>query len=153
MEAALRSAYFLITGENPETDSFKSVRGMNGWKEATFEIKGMKVRVAVASGLGNTRNLMEAIKRGEVSYDFVEIMACPGGCVGGGGQPVKDGCEFAEMRGEILYGLDKFSNLRFSHENTAVQLTYQEYLDKPNSKRAHELLHTDLEAWDLAMNR
>ncbi|MEE0741240.1 MAG: NADH-dependent [FeFe] hydrogenase, group A6 [Emergencia sp.] len=153
MEAALRSAYFLITGENPETDSFKSVRGMNGWKEATFEIKGMKVRVAVASGLGNTRNLMEAIKRGEVSYDFVEIMACPGGCVGGGGQPVKDGCEFAETRGEILYGLDKFSNLRFSHENTAVQLTYQEYLDKPNSKRAHELLHTDLEAWDLAMNR
>lgn len=153
MEAALRSAYFLITGENPETDSFKSVRGMNGWKEATFEIKGMKVRVAVASGLGNTRNLMEAIKRGEVSYDFVEIMACPGGCVGGGGQPVKDGCEFAETRGEILYGLDKFSNLRFSHENTAVQLTYQEYLDKPNSKRAHELLHTDLEAWDLVMNR
>ena len=153
MEAALRSAYFLITGENPETDSFKSVRGMNGWKEATFEIKGMKVRVAVASGLGNTRNLMEAIKRGEVSYDFVESMACPGGCVGGGGQPVKDGCEFAETRGEILYGLDKFSNLRFSHENTAVQLTYQEYLDKPNSKRAHELLHTDLEAWDLAMNR
>ncbi|MFQ9892434.1 MAG: NADH-dependent [FeFe] hydrogenase, group A6 [Emergencia sp.] len=153
MEAALRSTYFLITGENPETDSFKSVRGMNGWKEATFEIKGMKVRVAVASGLGNTRNLMEAIKRGEVSYDFVEIMACPGGCVGGGGQPVKDGCEFAETRGEILYGLDKFSNLRFSHENTAVQLTYQEYLDKPNSKRAHELLHTDLEAWDLAMNR
>ena len=153
MEAALRSAYFLITGENPEADSFKSVRGMDGWKEATFEIKGMKVRVAVASGLGNTRKLMDAIKAGKVSYDFVEIMACPGGCVGGGGQPVKDGCEFAESRGEILYGLDKFSGLRFSHENSAVQLTYKEFLGEPNSQRAHQLLHTDPESWDLSMHR
>ena len=153
MEAALRSAYFLITGENPEVDSFKSVRGMDGWKEATFEIKGMKVKVAVASGLGNTGKLMEAIKRGEVDYDFVEIMACPGGCVGGGGQPVKDGYEFAEARGEILYGLDKFSNLRFSHENSAVQLTYEEFLGEPNSHRAHQMLHTNLEDWDLEMNR
>lgn len=152
MEAALRSAYFLITGENPEADSFKSVRGMDGWKEATFEIKGLKVRVAVASGLGNTRKLMEAIKRGQASYDFVEIMACPGGCVGGGGQPVKDGCEFAEARGKILYGLDKFSGLRFSHENSAVQMTYEEFLGEPHSHRAHELLHTNLENWDLDMN-
>ncbi|MGN0658454.1 MAG: NADH-dependent [FeFe] hydrogenase, group A6 [Emergencia sp.] len=152
MEAALRSAYFLVTGENPDADSFQSVRGLDGWKEATFEIKGLKVRVAIASGLGNTRKLMEAIKAGEVEYDFVEIMACPGGCVGGGGQPTTDGCEFAGPRGEILYGLDKFSNLRFSHENTAVQLTYQEYLEKPNSHRAHELLHTDLENWDLEIN-
>lgn len=153
MEAALRSAYFLTTGENPEADSFKSVRGMDGWKEATFEIKGMKIKVAVASGLGNTRKLMEAIKRGDVSYDFVEIMACPGGCVGGGGQPMKDGYEFAEARGEILYGLDKFSNLRFSHENSAVKLTYEEFLGEPNSHRAHQLLHTNLENWDLDMNR
>lgn len=153
MEAALRSAYFLITGENPEADSFRSVRGMDGWKEATFEIKGMKVRVAVASGLGNTRKLMEAIKAGKVSYDFVEIMACPGGCVGGGGQPVKDGFEFAESRGEILYGLDKFSELRFSHENSAVQLTYKEFLGEPNSQRAHQLLHTDPESWELSMHR
>ena len=151
MEAALRSAYFLITGENPEPDSFKSVRGMKGWKEATFEIKGLQVRVAVASGLGNTRRLMEAIKKGEVQYDFVEIMACPGGCVGGGGQPVHDGCEYASPRGEILYGLDKFSGLRVSHENTAVQMTYDEFLEKPNSHRAHELLHTNLENWDLEM--
>lgn len=152
MEAAMRSAYFLITGENPEPDSFKSIRGMNGWKEATFEIKGMRVRVAIASGLGNTRKLIEAIRAGEVEYDFVEIMACPGGCVGGGGQPTKDGCEFAEARGEILYGLDKFSDLRFSHENSAVKLTYEEFLDKPNSARAHQLLHTNLEDWDLDMN-
>jgi len=152
MEAALRSAYYLITGENPEPDSFKSVRGTDGWKEATFEIKGLKVRVAVASGLGNARKLMEAVKSGKVHYDFVEIMACPGGCVGGGGQPTKDGYEHAAQRGEILYGLDKFSDLRFSHENKAVQLTYEEFLDKPNSHRAHELLHTDLESWDLDMN-
>ncbi len=152
MEAALRSAYFLITGENPEVNSFKSVRGMEGWKEATFEIKGLKVRVAVASGLGNTRKLMEAIKSGKVHYDFVEIMACPGGCVGGGGQPMKDGYEHAAKRGEILYGLDQFADLRFSHENQAVQMTYDEYLEKPNSHLAHELLHTDLESWDLDMN-
>ncbi len=152
MEAALRSAYFLITGENPEVNSFKSVRGMEGWKEATFEIKGLKVRVAVASGLGNTRKLMEAIKSGKVHYDFVEIMACPGGCVGGGGQPTKDGYEHAAKRGEILYGLDQFADLRFSHENQAVQMTYDEYLEKPNSHLAHELLHTDLESWDLDMN-
>ncbi|MBR6529126.1 MAG: [Firmicutes bacterium] len=153
MEAALRSAYYLVTGENPEADSFKSVRGMDGWKEATFEIKGMKVRIAIASGLGNARKLMEAIDKGEVKYDFVEIMACPGGCVGGGGQPTKDGYEFAEARGEILYGLDKFSDLRFSHENKAVQLTYEEFLGEPNSHRAHELLHTDLKYWELDMNR
>lgn len=153
MEAALRSAYYLITGENPEADSFKSVRGMDGWKEATFEIKGLKVKVAIASGLGNARKLMNAIDAGKVKYDFVEIMACPGGCVGGGGQPTKDGYEFASPRSEILYGLDKFADLRFSHENKAVQLTYEEYLGEPNSHRAHELLHTDLEQWSLDMIR
>ncbi|MDD4377682.1 MAG: NADH-dependent [FeFe] hydrogenase, group A6 [Eubacteriales bacterium] len=151
MEAALRSAYFLLTGENPEADSFKAVRGMDGWKEATFVIKGINIKVAVVSGLGNTRKLMEAIKNKEVDYDFVEIMACPGGCVGGGGQPTKDGCEFASPRGQVLYGLDKWSNLRFSHENNAVKLTYDEYLEKPNSDKAHRLLHTELKDWDLEL--
>lgn len=152
MEAALRSAYYLVTGENPEADSFKGVRGMDGWKEATFGIKGLSIKVAVVSGLGNTRKLIEAIKAGKVKYDFVEVMACPGGCVGGGGQPTKDGCEFAEPRGEILYGLDKFSDIRFSHENEAVKLTYEEFLGEPNSHRAHELLHTNVEDWDLDMH-
>ncbi len=151
MEAALRSAYFLLTGENPEADSFKAVRGMDGWKEATFVIKGINIKVAVVSGLGNTRKLMEAIKNKEVDYDFVEVMACPGGCVGGGGQPTKDGCEFASPRGQVLYGLDKWSNLRFSHENNAVKLTYDEYLEKPNSDKAHRLLHTELKDWDLEL--
>lgn len=152
MEAALRSAYYLVTGENPEADSFKGVRGMDGWKEATFGIKGLSIKVAVVSGLGNTRKLIEAIKAGKVKYDFVEVMACPGGCVGGGGQPTKDGCEFAEPRGEILYGLDKFSDIRFSHENEAVKLTYEEFLGEPNSHRAHELLHTKVEDWELDMH-
>lgn len=151
MEAALRSAYFLITGENPDADSFKSVRGMDGWKEATFVIKGLPLKVAVVSGFGNTRKLIEAIRSGEVKYDFVEVMACPGGCVGGGGQPTKDGYEFAAPRADILYGLDRFSNIRFSHENPAVQLTYEEFLGEPNSHRAHELLHTDVSLWDLRM--
>ena len=153
MEAALRSAYFLVTGENPEPDAFKNVRGMDGWKEADFDLAGTHLKVAVASGLGNTRRLVEAVRKGEVAYDFVEIMACPGGCVGGGGQPFKDGEEKAEERAKKLYGLDKHSDIRFSHENPAVQLTYSEYLDKPLSHRAHGLLHTDLNSWNLDMSQ
>ena len=153
MEAALRSAYFLVTGENPEPDAFKNVRGMDGWKEADFDLAGTHLKVAVASGLGNARRLVEAVRKGEVAYDFVEIMACPGGCVGGGGQPFKDGEEKAEERAKKLYGLDKHSDIRFSHENPAVQLTYSEYLDKPLSHRAHGLLHTDLNSWNLDMRQ
>ena len=149
MEAALRSAYFLITGKNPKPEAFKRVRGMEGWKEAIFEIEGIAVRVAVVSGLGNTRALIEAILSGKVKYDFVEVMACPGGCSGGGGQPVHDGCELAEERGRILYGLDSTAEIRFSHENSAVLKTYEEYLEKPLSHRAHELLHTDLSTWEI----
>ena len=151
MEAALRSAYFLVTGENPHPDAFKEVRGMDGWKEAKFDLAGNQLKVAVVSGLGNARKLIEALKKGEVSYDFVEVMACPGGCVGGGGQPFRDGMELAEARGKKLYGLDEISQIRFSHENTAVQLTYEEYLEHPLSHRAHALLHTDLNAWDIKM--
>lgn len=149
MEAALRSAYYLLTKKNPNTESFRKVRGMEGWKEAQFEIEGVAVKVAVVSGLRNTRKLIEAIKKGEGSYDFVEVMACPGGCTGGGGQPIHDGEELAEDRGKILYGLDSTSNIRFSHENSAVLQTYKEYLENPNSKRAHELLHTKLKEWEL----
>ncbi len=151
MEAALRSAYFLVTGENPQPDAFSEVRGIKGWKEATFDLAGTKLRVAVVSGLGNTRRLIEAVKRGEVEYDFVEVMACPGGCVGGGGQPFREGIEAAEVRGKKLYGLDVNNPIRFSHENTAVQRTYQEFLGEPLSHKAHELLHTDLSKWDLKM--
>ena len=151
MEAALRSAYYLATGENPKADAFEDVRGMKGWKEETFDIKGTKLKVAVASGLANAKALMEAVRRGDVQYDFVEIMACPGGCVGGGGQPFKDGFELAGERGEQLYRLDRESSIRFSHENSAVQLTYEEYIGSLMSDKAHHILHTDLKSWDLKM--
>ena len=150
MEAALRSAYFLITGENPEADSFKSVRGMDGWKEASFTIPTAgEVKVAVVSGLGNARKLLYALERGEVSYDFVEVMACPGGCAGGGGQPIHDGQELAEARGGVLWRLDKGEALRFSHENPDVQALYRDYLGKPLGEKSHHLLHTDHLAWEM----
>lgn len=149
MEAALRSAYYLVTGTNPPADAFKDVRGLDGWKEATFDVNGIPVRVAVASGLGNTRKLMEAIRAGEVEYDFVEIMACPGGCAGGGGQPIHEAQELAGERGQVLYGLDDVNELRFSHENPDIITLYKDYLEKPMSHRAHKLLHTDHEAWHM----
>ena len=152
MEAALRSAYYLVTGENPDPDAFHDVKGVaDGWKEAEFNLAGAELKVAVVNGLGNARKLIEAIKRGEVMYDFVEVMACPGGCVGGGGQPFTDGKELAPRRGKQLYGLDENNRIRFSHENSAVKKTYEEFLEKPLSHKAHELLHTDLSTWSLDM--
>ena len=150
MDAALRSAYYLVTGENPDPDAFTAVRGMQGWKEASFDIPGAgTVRTAVVSGLGNTRKLMEAIASGHVQYDFVEVMACPGGCVGGGGLPIHDGCELAAERGHVLWRRDHKMHLRFSHENPDVQALYKEYLGKPLSERSHHLLHTGIEAWQM----
>ena len=152
MDAALRSAYYLITGRNPNADTFRAVRGMdNGaWKEAAFNIPGAGVvRVAVVSSLGRTRKLMEALRRGDVHYDFVEVMACPGGCAGGGGQPIVDGVEMAEYRGDALWDLDKGERVRFSHENNDVQTLYRDYLGTPCGERSHHLLHTDHHAWQM----
>ena len=149
MEAALRSAYYLITGKNPEPDSFREIRGQEPWRESELNMGGTRVRVAAVSGLGNTRKLIEKILRGEKHYDFVEVMACPGGCVGGGGQPIHDGEELASVRGEALYRLDKKNPLRFSHENPCVQQLYKEYLGEPLSEKAHELLHTDHNSWHM----
>ena len=157
MEAALRTAYFLVTGENPPAEAFREVRDdgrSKGWREATFDLAGTPVRCAVASGLGNARRLLRALRRGEVQYEFVEVMACPGGCAGGGGQPV-DGSdrEKAAPRGAVLYDLDRKAELRFSHENPAVQALYQEYLDAPCSEKAEHLLHCDHFAWQMPQNR
>ena len=149
MEAALRSAYYLITGKNPEPDSFREIRGQEPWRESELNMGGTRVRVAAVSGLGNTRKLIEKILRGEKHDDFVEVMACPGGCVGGGGQPIHDGEELASVRGEALYRLDKKNPLRFSHENPCVQQLYKEYLGEPLSEKAHELLHTDHNSWHM----
>ena len=149
MEAALRSAYFLITGKNPDPDQFKVVRGdvTSGIRAAEFDIAGIKVRAAVASGLANARILMEEVKNGTSPYDFIEIMACPGGCAGGGGQIICEGRELAKQRGSELYRLDKANSLRFSHENPDVNALYKEYFEKPLSEKAHHLLHTEQEEW------
>ena len=151
MEAAIRSAHYLVTGKNPDADAFQIVRNdrTSGVTEATVQLADITVSVAVVCGLSNTRKLLERIDRGEVHYDFVEVMACPGGCVGGGGQPIHDGEELSEVRGENLYFLDKNAKLRFSHENPDVLRLYQDYLDKPLSHKAHMLLHTDHTMWKM----
>lgn len=135
----------MVTGENPPADAFKEIRGVKqkGWTEAEFDIAGKKVSIAVVSGLKNTRMLMEAIRKKKVHYHFVEVMACPGGCSGGGGQPIHDGYELAGERGENLYFLDKNAKIRFSHENPDIRTLYQEYMGEPGGKRAHQLLHTE----------
>ena len=145
MEAALRSAYFLATGELPPVDAFKEVRGPEAWRAATFDVKGTPVRVAVTSGLGNTRKLIEAIKNKEVEYDFVEIMACPGGCVNGGGQPIREDENKVAERTAVLYSLDSNAKLRFSHENPDVIKAYEEYFEAPCSHKAQEWLHVHTE--------
>ena len=150
MDAALRSAYYLITGGNPPADAFTPIRGMEGRKEAVFSIPGAgDVKICVVSGLQNARVLLRDILTGRTEYDFVEVMACPGGCAGGGGQPIHDGCELAEVRGERLWELDRESELRFSHENPEVQALYANYLIAPLSKKSHHLLHTDHHAWTM----
>ena len=157
MEAALRSAYYLVTGENPPVEAFREVRGKyghDGWREATFDLAGTPSHCAVVSGLANARRLLKAIERGEVKYEFVEVMACPGGCAGGGGQPI-DGTdrEKAAHRGSVLYDLDRHAKLRFSHENEAVQALYHEYLGEPNSEKAEKLLHCDHFAWNMPFSK
>ncbi|MBQ9058893.1 MAG: (2Fe-2S)-binding protein [Atopobiaceae bacterium] len=147
MEAALRTASYLATGSAPEEDVFADVRGLDGWKEATYDLGGTKLRVAVASGLGNAAKLCDALLAGEVAYDFVEVMACPGGCVGGGGQPIHDGMERQYELGQVLYGLDKVATYRNSYENPSIVKVYDEFFGEPLSERAEKLLHTDQHAW------
>ena len=154
MDAALRSAYYLATGENPDPDAFAQVRGSLPWKEAAFTIPGVgALRVAAVSGLGNTRKLVEALARHEVAYDFVEVMACPGGCAGGGGQPIHEGSELGRERGDRLWQMDAEAAVRFSHENPEIQALYREYLGEPLGERAHQLLHTDHDAWQMPARR
>ncbi len=153
MEAALRTCYYILTGENPNADeTFKAVRALGSdkpWIEAEYNVAGTKVRAAVVNGLGNTRKLIRAIRRGEVEYQFVEVMACPGGCVGGGGQPIHYNEERAADRGQVLYNYDSNNTMRFSHENPEVQAVYKEYLGKPCGELAHHLLHTDHHGWTM----
>ncbi|MBP5755648.1 MAG: iron hydrogenase small subunit, partial [Clostridia bacterium] len=146
MEAALRTVYEVVTGKELEKVDFKAVRGTNGIKEATIDVGGKKVRVAVANGTGNASKLLEKVKAG-AKYDFIEVMGCPGGCVTGGGQPIinsKDLCYIdpKKLRAKALYSEDQRKNLRKSHQNPELIKLYKDYLGKPNGHKAHELLHT-----------
>ena len=150
MEAALRTAVFALTGHNPSADGFQDIRRGQGLREVSYSIGGVQLRCAVVSGLGEARKLIEAILAGKAHYDFVEVMACPGGCAGGGGQPIS--CEDQELageRGKRLYQLDQASLLRFSHENPEVQALYRDYLGEPLSEKAEQLLHTDHTGWQM----
>jgi len=146
MEAALRTGYELATGKTLKDVDFVAARGMEGIKEAEVDMDGLKVKVAVAHGLGNARQILDKVrqqkKEGRVGYHFIEIMACPGGCVGGGGQPYVSDMRTREERGKGLYEEDKTLSHRKSHENAFVRKLYGEYLEKPLSQKAHHLLHT-----------
>ena len=147
MEAALRTAVEKLTGKELENMDFTEVRGVDGIKEASYDVAGMNVKVAVASGLGNAKKLLEKVKSGEVEYHFIEIMGCPGGCVNGGGQPqvpgsVRNTVDIRAERAKALYSQDAAMPLRKSHENPAIIKLYEEYLGKPGSHKAHEILHT-----------
>ena len=150
LEAALRTAYHTVTGENPEIGEqspLKVLRQISSFKELEIDIKGVKLHCAALSSLGEARRLIQAIKRGECHYDFVEVMACPGGCINGGGQPIRPSFQNKPKdcadRDQCLRGYDARSAIRFSHENKAVQTLYDEYLEAPLSDRAHHLLHVE----------
>ena len=147
MEAALRTAYESITGEELQKLDFEEVRGKKGIKKAAIKIGDKEIKVAVAHGLSNAREILEEIKNGKADYQFVEIMACPGGCIMGGGQPIvtskkRNEIDVRAARAQALYNIDKNSKYRKSHENPAIKKLYEEYLEKPGSYRAHKLLHT-----------
>ena len=147
MEAALRTVQEKLTGNHFEKLEYEQIRGMEGIKRAKVDMNGTEVKVVVASGLKNAQTIMEEIKSGKADYQFVEIMACPGGCIMGGGQPIRTSKERANIdikgkRASALYSIDEKSTIRKSHENPVLQKIYKEYLGEPGGHRAHELLHT-----------
>lgn len=147
MEAALRTAVETLTGEELQNVEFKEVRGTEGIKEATYNVAGMDINVAVASGLSNAKIIMDKIRSGESNYHFVEIMCCPGGCVNGGGQPqvhadVRNFEDVRAIRAKVLYDNDAAKPVRKSHKNPSIKRLYEEYLGEPGSEKAHHLLHT-----------
>lgn len=151
MEAALRTAAETLTGKELEKVDFEGVRGTLGIKEAKYKIGDLELKVAVTSGLSNAKRLLEKVRKGEADYQFIEVMACPGGCVNGGGQPtqpasVRNFIDLKAVRGAVLYNEDKNLPLRKSHENPTIKELYREYLGEPGSHRAHEVLHTQYTA-------
>lgn len=147
LEAALRTAYEWITKDKLDNVEFSMIRGLDGIREASIQIKDMTVKAAIANGLGNARKLLEKIRKGEADYQIIEIMACPGGCIDGGGQPYLHGhYEILDKRAEALYKEDRGKAIRKSHENPAIIELYKEFLGEPNSDIAHKLLHTHYES-------
>ena len=147
MEAALRTAAEVILGKKLETVDFPEVRGTDGIKRATYKLGDLELKVAVTSGTANAKKLLKAVEAGEEKVDFIEVMACPGGCVNGGGQPIQPAkvhntIDLRAVRASVLYNDDKNEDLRKSHENSAVKKLYEEYFEKPGSHKAHEILHT-----------
>lgn len=147
MEAALRTAVETLTGEELKSVEFTEVRGTEGIKEATYHVADMDVKVAVASGLSNAKQILEKVRAGEADYHFIEIMCCPGGCVNGGGQPqvhaeVRNFEDVRAIRAKVLYDNDAAKPLRKSHENPSIKKLYEEYLGEPGSEKAHHVLHT-----------
>ncbi len=147
MEAALRTAQDTLTGENLEKIEFEQVRGEDGIKKATVNLAGKDLKIVATSGLANAKEILEEIKQKKADYQFVEIMACPGGCVMGGGQPIKNAkmranVDIRKLRADALYSIDEKSTIRKSHENPVVQKIYAQYLEKPGSQKAEKLLHT-----------
>ncbi len=147
MEAALRTVAEKVTGRSFDNLNYEDVRGEQGIKKATLNLDGREVKVVVASGLKNAQTILEEIKSGNADYQFVEIMACPGGCVMGGGQPIRSSKDRATIdirakRAGALYTIDEKSTIRKSHENPVLQKIYEEYLGEAGGHRAHELLHT-----------
>ncbi len=141
-EAALRTVYEVVTGKELPSVDFTEVRGLEGIKEATIDLDGQKVKVAVAHGLANAKKILELIKEGKADYQFIEVMSCPGGCIGGGGQPIPTNKEVIKKRLAAIYDADKGMKLRKSHENPAVKALYEEFLGKPLGEKSHHLLHT-----------
>ena len=147
MEAALRTAAEVIEGKPLESLDFTEVRGIEGVKLASYKLGDIELNVAVASGTANAKKVLDAVKAGELNVQFIEIMACPGGCVNGGGQPIQPAVvrmttDLKSVRAAVLYNDDKNADLRKSHENSAVKKLYDEYFGEPNSHKAHEILHT-----------
>ncbi|MBR5047057.1 MAG: iron hydrogenase small subunit, partial [Eubacterium sp.] len=147
MEAALRTVAEIVTGKTLDAPEFHEVRGVEAIKEAEYDLAGTKVRVAVTSGLANAAKLLDMVKNGEKDYHFIEVMACPGGCVNGGGQPHQPGfirnfVDVRAVRAAGLYSEDQAMTLRKSHENPEVKQVYDEYLEKPGSHKSHDILHT-----------
>jgi NADP-reducing hydrogenase subunit HndD len=151
MEAALRTVADILTGEDLKDIDYECVRGIDGVKEATIPIAGMDVKVAVASGTGNAKKLLEAVRAGEKTYHFIEIMGCPGGCVTGGGQPIVSAQNRMDinpyvLRAKATYAEDAGKPKRKSHENEEIKQLYKDFLGKPGGHKAHELLHTHYHA-------